>query len=109
MNFRSWEQAVNISHLREVEQRLLSEILSGKNTKPTLAQSELLKCASADHELDRDEIITILEDDREKKKTLIKTVTIPFKSIEKYFNGQQLTEEKILDVVVKALANYRAG
>ena len=101
--------AVNISHLRKSEQQILHEILSKQNTKLTIEQSLKLKETSSNHILERDEIISILEAETNKKKKPVKAVKVPFKSIEKYFEGQELTEDEILDRIIKALDNYSDG
>jgi hypothetical protein len=90
--------AVNISYLREPEQRALREILTEKKAKLSLAKSERLKEASAEREIDRDDILDVL-DERKPKSAAIKTVKIPFKGIADAFKGVDIDETEIVRLI----------
>ena len=114
--------AENISFLRESEQKILLQLLpESKNGKKSLTrpQSAMLKKArqTADNanqtaDLTENEIQDILNFKKEKKKKQ-KGIMIPYEYIDRYiakhFESQELTEEDIQDIILKALENYTAN
>ena len=110
-----------ISYLREVEQKTLIHLLKKDKRKITLQQSNALSMArqKADKDnqksnLTKKQIMGILDSNVDapiSKNKRPKNIKVSYKAIEKHIEkhleGQELSEEAIHDIILKALENYK--
>ena len=110
----------NISYLKEDEQRILLQILQKDKRKITRQQSIALSNARQEagkdnpkSSLTKKKILEILDSNEDapiSKNKRPKSIKISYeaieKHIEKHFEGRELTEEAIHDIILKALENY---
>jgi ParB-like chromosome segregation protein Spo0J len=107
----------NISYLRETEQKILHQILLEKKLKLTLPQSKVLKDESCilnnnkeKADISKERIEEIISDngndDHQAAIKPPKKIYIPYKSISRYFEGQDLTVEAIRDIILKAVEEH---
>jgi ParB family chromosome partitioning protein len=109
----------DISFLRESEQKILFQLLPKNPKDLTRDQSTKLKKARQEADkanrtadLAENEIQAILEEGNEKhsSRKMPKNIKVSYKSIEKHiakhFESQELTEEAIQDIILKALESY---
>ena len=114
--------AENISYLRESEQQILHDLVLENKKGLTPEKAKLLKIArqKADEEnqesdFTKEQIFTILNSNEEEKtpskSRVPKNIKIPYESIkqhiETFFEGQDLNEEKIRDIIMKAVSEYK--
>ena len=110
----------NISYLRKSEQKTLLQLLQKDKMSITRQQSIALSKArqKADKENQKSdltkkqikEILDSKEDSPIPKNKRPNSIKVPYNAIEKHierhFEGQELTEEAIQDIILKALENY---
>ena len=113
----------NISYLRIPEQKILHQLFMKNNQVLTRHQSIALKKARQDSDrgnqtsnLTKEQIIEILESAEDKSPSAIKKpkkVQISYEAIEKYiekhFEGRELSEEAIQEMILSALESYEAN
>lgn len=97
-NKLSFIAGVNISYLKDDEQKSIFKICSETMKYPSVGQSEKLKEASSDKTLDCDEIRKIMSV-AEKK---ISNVTIREKQLRKYFSSNY-SKEEIENIILSLL------
>lgn len=103
-NKLSFIAGVNISYLKDDEQKSIFKICSETMKYPSVGQSEKLKEASSDKTLDCDEIRKIMSV-AEKK---ISNVTIREKQLRKYFSSNY-SKEEIENIILSLLEEWKAN
>lgn len=100
IGFRS---AVELSYLREEEQRDLLETIESEDCTPSLAQAIRMKELSRNGKLDMDAIFSIMTEEKGNQKEKIK---IPMERIERFF-PRGTPPSKVEETIIKALEFYR--
>ena len=109
--------AEDISFLRKPEQTILHKLFQKNKKDLTRSKSTILKKArqKADKENQKDDftkekIVEMLKSSEGKAK-IPRSIKIPYESIQTHINrlfeGQDLTEEKIKDIILKAVSQYQ--
>lgn len=95
--------AVELSYLREEEQRCLLETIDSEDCTPSLAQAIRMKELSRNGKLDMDSIFSIMTEEKGNQKEKIK---IPMERLEKFF-PRGTPPRKVEETIIKALELYR--
>ena len=94
--------AVELSHLKESEQRDLLETMESEDCTPSLSQSQQLKKLSQSGELDMDRIFELM---RQPKANQEEKLRFDMKDIRRYFPKNYSTE-KIQQTILRLLEKY---
>ncbi|GHV37417.1 hypothetical protein FACS18949_17700 [Clostridia bacterium] len=98
--------AVSLSYLRDVEQKLVCDILNEPNAKLTMKAAEELRQKAATGKLDAKDVVLLLTGEKSEVKPI--KVKIGSDVVSKYFVDAQ-TPKEIEDVVAKALEAWFAN
>ena len=94
--------AVELSYLKEAEQRDLLETMESEDCTPSLSQSQQLKKLSQSGELDMDRIFELM---RQPKANQEEKLRFDMKDIRRYF-PKNYTTEKIQQTILRLLEKY---
>ena len=94
--------AVELSYLKESEQRDLLETMESEDCTPSLSQSQQLKKMSQSGELDMDRIFELM---RQPKANQEEKLRFDMKDIRRYF-PKNYTTEKIQQTILRLLEKY---
>jgi ParB family chromosome partitioning protein len=94
--------AVELSYLKESEQRDLLETMESEDCTPSLSQSQQLKRMSQSGELDMDKIFGLLQQPKANQEEKLR---FDMKDIRRYF-PKNYTTEKIQQTILRLLEKY---
>ena len=97
------QPAVELSYLKENEQRMLLETMVCEESTPSAAQAKKMRRFSEEGKLSGAVILSIMEEEKGNQKEQVK---IPRERISKYF-APGTPAQKIEDTIIKALDLYR--
>ena len=99
----AFRPAVELSYLREEEQRDLLETIESEEATPSLGQAIRMKKLSQDGKLDMDTIFGIMT---EEKSNQVEKIKIQRDKLDKYF-PRGTTQDQIEEIIIRALEFYR--
>lgn len=99
----AFRPAVELSYLKDAEQKQLLEVMESEECTPSLAQSTKLKQFSREGKLTNNVILSIIKEVKPNQK---ETIKIQKEKISKYFRTGT-TDKKIEDTIIKALEFYQ--
>jgi len=107
----SLRPAVDLSYIKDREQKLVAKILEENNFKVDMKKAELLHSLSGSGELDEDKLFEILSGEYNKKKkrdisVVRNSIKIPFKRFSIFFE-RGIDEETIVEELFRAMELYR--
>jgi ParB family chromosome partitioning protein len=94
--------AVELSYLKESEQRDLLETMESEDCTPSLSQSQQLKKLSQSGELDMDKIFRLMQQPKANQEEKLR---FDMKDIRRYF-PKNYTTEKIQQTILRLLEKY---
>lgn len=95
--------AVELSYLPENEQNALHEAMERESCTPSHAQAIKMRRFSEERQLTADVILSIMQEEKPNQKEQLR---IPRERLSKYF-AEGTPQEKIEDIIIKALEYYR--
>ncbi len=99
----AFNPAVELSYLKEDEQRMLLDAMDSEQATPSLSQAQRLKKASQDGRLSEDVMRTIMS---EEKKSEVDRVTISSETLRKYF-PKSFTPKQMEDTIIRLLEKWQ--
>ena len=95
--------AVEISYLKQDEQRMLLDTIESEQTPPSLSQAQRMKKLSQTGDLNDDTILKIMTEQKKPEKN---DLTISADILKKYF-PRSYTPQKMQEIIVKLLESWQ--